>query len=197
VSEPPPLAYEVPLSMPPAKPLRAFVVPGLCVAAAWLVGAATNAINGLVSPTYFAVILGRRLAPLGLPRIVIQGLLESTAFGLLLAIVVAIVYLASTRCRLPIRGVIGPLSTGVAICLTCWLLGGLSGAVWAGNSPETFRELFILVASTPAERFRWGFVGGSINGAYLGGIASIVTVAVGIHLRWRRLMARVVRSESL
>lgn len=189
--EPPPIAYAAVEPLPPSRWGRLVLVPALCLLVAWLVGTFTNGVNGVVSPAYFRAFFRQAYGPMYGGQttwgdVVAQGLLESTAFGLLLAVAFTLAFALSTGCRATIRDAIRALAPGLVVCLACWLIGGVAGMAWTTLSPQSFRQTFRVIVITQADLVRWGFVGGSIWGVNLGGLLAIVTACVGIHLRWRR-----------
>jgi hypothetical protein len=143
-----------------------------------------------VSPTYFNAIVGWMYGgAMSWGDVVFQGLLESTAFGVLLAVAFTLAFVLATGCRATLHEAAIALVVGIIVCLALWLVGGLAGVAWTTISPVSFRSAFHVVAPTQAALVRWGFVGGSIWGANLGGLAAIVTASIVVHLRYRRVVA--------
>lgn len=193
----PPIAYAVAPSLPPVRWGRAAAVPGLCMLAAWLVGAFTNGVSGVVSRAYFDAIVGWMYGGrMSWGEVIFQGLLESTAFGVLLAFAFTLVFVLATGCRATLRDAAVALAAGIIVCLALWLVGGLAGIAWTTLSPVSFRNAFRVVAPTQADLVRWGFVGGSLWGAYFGGLAAILTASIVAHVRYRSGIDRLVVARA-
>ena len=181
------LEYEsISNQQPPVRLWRGFVVPFLCLASAWLVGAVTNAISGLVNRQYFNAIVGRWYGgSMSLADCAYQGLWESTFFGIAFAVLFTIVYVATTLTRCPLRFVCRTLGIVLLIVFGCWGIGGAIGYAYASMSPLEFQGLFPLSGATSGSGLsRWGFVGGSIWGVYAGGLLSIFVACLVLPLCW-------------
>jgi len=150
-----------------------------------LTGIFTNLINARVSPYYFAAILGwnENEAP---RRAIGQGALEGVVLGLFFGVFFSIAVAASTRLRCDIRTGTRPLMQAVIIVLIAWFAGGVAGVAFAGGEPRTFSAIVIAAPSDPDALMRYGWVGGSIWGAYLGTILALIVSTVSLHVRWRK-----------
>lgn len=182
------LEYEsITNQLPPVRWWRGLVVPLLCLISAWVVGAATNAMSGLVSRQYFNVVIGRWYGgSMSLAECVYQGLWESTFFGVAFAIVFTIVYIATTLTRCPLRFVCRTLGIVLLVTVACWGIGGAMGFAYAYTSPIEFQRMFppSRAAVGGGALCRWGFVGGSIWGVYAGGLLSLLVACLVLPLCW-------------
>ncbi|MEM9186740.1 MAG: hypothetical protein AAGB00_09625 [Planctomycetota bacterium] len=145
------------------------------------IGAATNAVNGLVCPQYFSIVMGWKLP--GWRRIVEQGIIEGAATGLIFAIVLLAVVGLRTGGRARLTDALPYFWATCSAVLALWALGGMMGCGWATLDGASYRAAFPIApaAGTPA----FGWVGGSIWGAQLGGAAATVVVSTVFWLRWR------------
>lgn len=73
-----------------------------------------------------------------------------------------------------------------------WALGGLAAIGLASLSPEFYRRAFIGVPGGTGPMLRYAWVGGSIWGAELGGLLSVILGVVILRSNWHRLAGRVV-----
>jgi hypothetical protein len=149
----------------------------------------SNSIDGLISRDYFAIVMSWdwQAAPF---LAVLQGAIEGAVLGLFFGVFFVIVLAASTglRCRpgLALRG----LALALLIVISCWIIGGITGAVLARIEPRLWGFFFVGVPPrVNLPRFAW--VGGSIWGAYAGTAIGLTTSAVYIHRAWRRITGRV------
>lgn len=183
-----PLEYRA-IEALPRRAMRLLLVPAACMLFAWVIGAVTNAINGIVSPTYFNTVIGPWYGDaMSLGDVVMHGLLESTVFGVAFAFVFTLVYGLSTRTRCPMSIVYRALASAGFVVVACWTAGGSLGFTWARADPKGFEALFPLVSpSLPSEGIAgWGFVGGSIWGVYFGSVAGLITGCVTLASLWNR-----------
>ena len=68
----------------------------------------------------------------------------------------------------------------------CWAFGGLAAMGLATLSPDFYRQAFIGVPNEFGAMLRYAWVGGSIWGAELGGLVSVVVGLVVLRANWRR-----------
>ncbi len=172
-----------------ARPGALLGLAGTVVLAGAVLGALTNAVNGAVSPAYFVAVLGwedvQDVGRAAIAQGIFEGLMWGVAFAIAFTLVVGIV----SRAACPYRVAVRYLAAVVLAGFGAWLLGGLLALGLAALSPEFFRMNFRDVPEDSGEMLRYAWVGGSIQGAILGGvIASIVTLIV-FSVRWRRRRA--------
>ena len=167
-------------------------VAGSAIGASAVMGAATNAVNGTVSPLYFETMLGFeeevwRAA-------VAQGLFEGLLWGVFLALAftvgTGIITRASCTYKFAGRHLIG-VSAGA---LACWMAGGLIAMALAALSPEFYRNAFMGVPDAFGPILAYAWVGGSIWGLQLGAILSIALGLVFLRRNWRGI-GKTVRIE--
>lgn len=172
--------------VPSAGPLAGAVVTG--VIAGGIFGAVANMINGLVSPRYFIEVLNWRNVDDVWRAAVAQGVFEGLLFGLFLSTVFAAVTGIITRAACSFRFCVRHLLGIVAAIGVCWFLGGLAGVGLAALSPDFFQLTFryhSAVGAINLVRFAW--VGGSIWGADLGGLVSLIVGLVVLRAHWHRI----------
>ncbi|MBN2292026.1 MAG: hypothetical protein JXM70_06345 [Pirellulales bacterium] len=163
-----------------------FVLTGVGLGAC--LGALTNAVSGRISPTYFRNVM-RWEEINDIPRAAIaQGIFEGILFGLAFSIIFVIVVGIVARARCPYWLGVKYLLFTVAAALVCWMLGGLTAMGLAALSPELFQNAFRGVPDEFGGMIRYAWVGGSIQGLTLGGLAGIVVAAVLFRAKWRTMV---------
>src|SRR5262249_18752264 len=134
---------------PEPRPLALVGLAVTGIAAGALFGAATNAVNGAVSPTYFINILGWHDVEDVWRASIAQGVFEGLLFGTLFALVfttgVGVITGASATYPFGLKYLLG-IVTGVCVC---WVGGGLLAMGLASLSPELYRRAFIGVPQDP------------------------------------------------
>lgn len=162
-------------------PIRPGALIGLAVGGIVLgaaLGASTNAVNGRVSPDYFrAVMHWSEVRDVGRAAIA-QGVFEGLSFGLGLALIFTTVVGVADRARCPLKTSARYLGAIAAAALACWAIGGVLAIALATLSPEFYRHAFRDVPDDPAAMLRYAWVGGSIQGLQLGGLAAVVVASV-------------------
>ena len=156
------------------------------------VGACMNAVNAAVSTDYYVAVLGLdpRLEPVRFV-IIMHGVVEGGILGLLFGVTFAVASAASTRLRMPFGTTLPTLLLAIAVTVTCALAGGGVGLAWAATDPAGFHRAVPFADGFDGNglrRFAW--VGGSINGAYLGTAVAALVGCVHLHLRWRTSLRR-------
>jgi len=164
--------------------LGALAVSG--VLASGLLGATTNAVNGRVSPLYFVTVLGwHEVADVwraGIAQGAYEGLLFGVFFSLVFTTATGIITGAACPYGLAVKYLLGIL----AGAYVCWALGGLAGLALASLSPEFYRRTLFGVPELRGPMLRYAWVGGSIWGAELGGLVSVILGVVVLRANWRR-----------
>jgi hypothetical protein len=164
--------------------LIALAFTGILTAAA--LGAATNAVNGLVSPRYFVTILRwhgvEDVWRASVAQGIFEGLLFGTCFALLFVVGVGLVTRAACTYGYAVRYLLG-IAGGA---LVCWVLGGLAAMGLAALSPEFYRAAFIGVPDEFGEMLAYAWVGGSITGLQLGGLVCVVIGVLLLRVNWQR-----------
>jgi hypothetical protein len=158
------------------------------VAASALLGGATNAVNGLVSPTYFRTVLGWHHVENIWRATIAQGIFEGIAFGfffsLIFTIATGIITGASCDYLFGAKHVVGI----VVGALVLWLLGGLTAMGLATLSPDFYRRAFLGVPDDFNEMVAYAWVGGSIWGVQFGGFVCLILGIFFLRANWRRQM---------
>ncbi|MGD0091121.1 MAG: hypothetical protein ABSE73_14480 [Planctomycetota bacterium] len=159
------------------------------ILASGFLGGTTNAINGWVSPGYFVTILHWRGVQDVWRASIAQGIFEGLLFGVLFSVVftVATGIITGARCSFwfALKHWLGILGGAYV----CWALGGLAAMGLATLSPEFYRRAFIGVPEEFGPMLRYAWVGGSICGAELGGLVSVVVGLLILRANWRRQAA--------
>jgi hypothetical protein len=113
-----------------------------------------------------------------------EGAVGGCAFGFIFALTIAI----SSLMRCPPFIALRWLWAAPCIVTIGWLGGGFAGIVLARIEPMLWGTLFDAVpAGTSLLRFAW--VGGAIDGTYLGIFASLLWFSVAFQERWMKLVS--------
>ncbi|MFN0055799.1 MAG: hypothetical protein ACKV0T_26950 [Planctomycetales bacterium] len=170
-------------------PVRPFALVGGFVAgvvASGALGGAINVINGWVSPGYFVTIMHWHHVSDVWRASIAQGTFEGLLFGVFFSLVFAtgtgIITRASCRFDFAVRHLLGILA-GACVC---WLLGGVAGMGLASLSPEFYRSTFLDAPPELSSIRAFAWVGGSIWGVELGGLASVILGLVVVRANWRQ-----------
>lgn len=162
-------------------PIRPGALVGLAVGGVALgavLGAATNAVNGRVSPEYFrAVMHWDEVTDVGRAAIA-QGVFEGLLFGVGLSLIFTTVVGVADRARCPLRTSTRYLGAIAVAALAFWAIGGLLAIGLATLSPEFYRHAFRGVPEDPAAMLRYAWVRGSIQGLQLGGLAAVLLASI-------------------
>ena len=168
---------------------RPWVLAGIAIGgvlASGFLGGTTNAVNGWVSPTYFVTILRWQgvedVWRASIAQGIFEGLLFGVFFSLLYTVAVGLITWASCSFGFAAKHLLGVLG-GVYLC---WAFGGVAAMGLATLSPEFYRRTFIGVPGEFGPMLRYAWVGGSIWGAELGGLAAVVVGLVVLRANWRR-----------
>jgi hypothetical protein len=168
------------------RPLRLFGVALTAVFASAALGAATNAVNGRISPLYFVTVMRWDGVEDVWRASVAQGILEGLCFGVFFSLVftsgVGVITRASCGYLFAARHLLGV----VAGALVCWLIGGAAAMGLATLSPEFYRDAFIGVPEEAGPMLAYAWVGGSIWGVQLGGLLSVALGLVVLRGAWLR-----------
>lgn len=148
-----------------------------CLLLGAFIGGSTNAINGIVSPTYFINTLGWEAHNNIRVMSIFQGVFEGLLYGFIFAIVYATV--ASFKIVGSVKNIIlfkFFISLGATI-LVFWAVGGIIAILLAYFGPEFYQSTFVAAPKETEAMLRYAWVGGSIWGGLLGGLLSLVVGA--------------------
>lgn len=175
----------------PSRPLDLAAIALTGVIAGGLLGATTNAVNGSVSPLYFVTILGWQDVTDVWRASIAQGLFEGVLIGVFFSLIFATVTGVITRASCP-YGFAFKHMVGILLgAYLGWVLGGLAALVLASISPDFYRNAFRGVPKEISPMFRYAWVGGSIWGLELGGLASMILALVVLRANWHRMSRQV------
>jgi hypothetical protein len=183
------MAADNPFQQPPTRPLTLFAVALSGVAASALLGAATNAVNGAVSPRYFITILHWHDVENVWRASIAQGVFEGLCFGLFFSLLFTAGTGVLTGAACDYAFAFKHLLGVVAAALAFWAVGGLAAMGLATLSPEFYRRAFLGVPDEFGPMLAYAWVGGSIWGVQLGGLVSVVLVLVVMRANWLRRAA--------
>jgi hypothetical protein len=158
---------------------------GLCLLLGMGMGAATNIINGRVSPIYFVAFMAwdEDEAP---TKAIPQGMLEGGALGLSYGIVLSIAAAASTRLRCSLSLAARAAVRAVPLSLGCWIIGGIIGMIWEQAGGPLYQAPFARVPPAGSARLAYAWVGGSIVGGYASAFIGALYVSIWLHLHWKK-----------
>jgi hypothetical protein len=168
------------------RPFALFATAITGVLVSGVLGGATNAINGWVSPRYFVTILHwhnvENVWQASIAQGIFEGLLFGIFFSLLFATVTGIITRDSCTYGFAVRHMLGI----VAGALACWVIGGLAAMGLAALSPDFYRRAFIGVPEDFGEMMAYAWVGGSIWGLEFGGLVCVILGLVVLRANWRK-----------
>ncbi len=108
------------------------------------------------------------------------------AFSLVFTVGTGIITGAACPYRLAFKHLLGILAGSYL----GWALGGLAAMGLASLSPEFYRGMFFGVPEERWPMLRYAWVGGSIWGAELGGLVSVILGLVVLRANWHRAVWR-------
>jgi len=165
---------------------KPFALWGLSVLLGAAFGAATNVSNSVISPTYFRRVMGWSGDVVG--AAVLQGALEGAITGCAFGIAVAVAATVVTKLKCRPGALIGVLPLAFVVAFAFWLLGGMIGAVSARVLAPVWLWAVPFAPRAPMALVRFGWVGGSIWGAYLGSVIGLICSVVMLRRRWRAVL---------
>lgn len=170
----------------PARPLDLAGIAITGIVGCVFLGATTNSINGLVSPTYFVNILRWHNVENVWRASIAQGIFEGLVFGVLFSLLFTAVTGIITKAACTYRFALRHLLWVLVGPYVCWAVGGVLAMGLAFLSPEFYRQAFIGVPEEVGAMLRYAWVGGSILGVQLGGLVCIVVGLIWLRANWRR-----------
>lgn len=170
----------------PTRPITLFVIAATGVLASACLGAATNAVNGQVSPRYFVTVMGWERVGDVWRAAIAQGVFEGLLFGLAFSLLFTVGTGIITRVRCGYGFAFKHIMGIVAAAIASWLIGGSTAMLLAWISPEFYRLAFNGVPLEFGPMLAYAWVGGSIWGVQFGGFASMILGLVVLRANWRR-----------
>ena len=171
------------------RPLRPTALAGTAltgIAAGAFIGATTNAINGLVSPTYFITILHWQNVENIWRAAIAQGIFEGVLFGLSFSLIftIAAAYFTGAACtyRFAVKHLLGIVAGSYAT----WTVVGLIAMGLAALSPDFYRAAFIGVPNDFSGMLAYAWVGGAIWGVQFGGFLCLILGVIVMRANWQR-----------
>lgn len=158
-----------------------------------VLGAVTNFVNAHVSESYFRHIMRWHDVSHISRAIVAQGVFEGLVCGLILSTIFATVAGIISRAECPYGFGVRYVGGLFLAAFVCWVIGGLLAIGLASLSPEFYRHTFIGVPEFPGERLRYAWVGGSIWGVQLGGLAATFVFIALFRAAWRQRVESAVK----
>ena len=132
-------------------------------------------------------------------------MLEGAFYGVAFSLMFTVAVTAITRARCPYGLAARTLLSIAGVALACWVVGGLLGMTLATISPEMYRQTFIprpgspgtsAVLSDTGALLAYAWVGGSIWGGLIGGLAAVVVALTWFHHHWRQLQDRAATTDN-
>lgn len=158
----------------------------LTTACGGILGAATNAVNGAVSPEYYVAVLGwhhvQDVARAAIAQGIFEGLIYAGGFALVYALVLGI----ATKAAAPFGFAVRKVAFAALVALACWVLGGVVAVGLASLSPDFYRHTFFGVPDDFGGMLRYAWVGGSIWGILFGGALALIVTPLRAVAEWRR-----------
>lgn len=169
-----------------AKPGTLIGIALTTVGAAAVLGAATNAVNGTVSPTYYRNILRWHHVEEIWRAVIAQGIFEGLIYGMIFSVIFTLVVGLASKARATFVFAIRHLLLAGGIALVTWCMGGLVAMGLATLSPDFYRGTFPGVPAEFGEMLRYAWVGGSIWGILFGAALSVIIASIAAAAEWRR-----------
>lgn len=154
-----------------------------------LIGIFTNAINGLISPTYFVVMMGWNTdsAFQIWARSMAQGALEGCGLGAFLGFILMISVGFTSRLHCPLKFSAPALFDTILVTLLLWFVFGFNAVLLALFAPQ-FYELFLSLPPSKGDAIRFAWVAGSVNSLGIGGLLAICFACARFNARWKQRM---------
>ncbi len=142
-------------------------------------GAASNCVNGAVSPQYFDdhILFFPGIGSLWLASVV-QGVAEGALDGLICGLLFLVLLAVVTRRRCRLRRAIKYCLAIILLAALFWLLGGTCGTLYATAFPNNCPPRYFGWHSSWASLARYAWVLGSLWGVTFGGLAAVMIVTV-------------------
>lgn len=157
---------------------------GGCLLLGMFAGISTNMVNGLVSPLYFNTILHWNLSPIETwAAAIMQGLLEGFIYGFFLGFVYSFFFVIITKWKGKYRLFAAIFFKALKIIYAFWGIAGLAAIVLSLICWDTYDNLIIGVPQPILPRVGYAWVGGSIWGAMVGGVISLLYLMVQTYQR--------------
>ena len=169
-----------------ACPVALVLIAATAIGSGVVIGASTNAINGVVSPLYFRNIMRWHDIEDIWRASIAQGIFEGLIYGVTFSVVFTLVVGLVSRVRCSFNFAFQHMFVIILAIYCCWAVGGLVAMGLATLSPEFYRNAFIGVPDDFAPMLRYAWVGGSIWGAMFGGLLALVIGSVVFAIRWGR-----------
>ena len=173
------------------RPFTLLALAASAIGAGALVGATTNAINGIVSPEYFQIVMRWGDVEHTWRTILAQGIFEGLIYGIIFSVIFTLVIGVVTKGRCTYLVALKYMTAIISGVYFCWIVGGVVGLGLAWLSPEFYQRTFYRVPVQYSEMFRYAWVGGSIWGALAGSVLACVIGLVLFAVRWRENMKSV------
>lgn len=179
----------IPVHKEPSNFRTIFLVALTCILMGGFVGAATNMINGAISPYYFRSVMFWDFQDIWTASVA-QGVLEGLMYGVILAIIFTVGFGLLTKGEASYGFAFRQLARIVAIVLSCWAIGGVLAMLLAALSPGFYRSHFSYMPSERMEMLKFAWVGGSIWGEIIGGFLSAILGLVVIKNSWKGIIKK-------
>lgn len=138
-----------------------------------LLGAATNSVNGSLSPQYFRGVMGWQ-TPHILAASIAQGALEGSIYAVLGTILLLAIILIFTPCVLTTRIVVRLQASAFALVGLLWLVGGATAVVIAAYFPEMCSPRYFGYSTLWPNAGYYAWVRGSIWGSVYGAFPAVI-----------------------
>jgi len=156
-----------------------------CIFIGGLIGTFTNAINGIISPYYFQVVMNWNFQNIWLASIS-QGILEGLIYGFIFSILFTPTLIVVTNGQSTFNFAFKLLLKILSIVLSCWFIGGMIAIFLSILSPELYTKLIPIAPKDNQELIKFAWVGGSIWGGMIGGLFSIFWGFLILKHSWNR-----------
>ncbi len=172
------------IANPQGKPFHLIWLTLLLIGTGGFIGATTNLVNGNVSELYFQRIMGWNFPGIWKAAI-LQGIFEGFIYGFIFSIIYTIGFAIITKRKADWNFVKRQLTKMVKLIYLCWIIGGVIAIFLSVVFSDDYQRLIRGVPIESIQRIRYAWVGGSIWGALIGGIISLIWGLFNTYRDWK------------
>ena len=172
-----------------ARPLEIGALLPLGIAGGAVTGALLDAINGWISPLYFAIVMGwDRSSNFQIwLRAIAQGTLEGSVLGAVMGLILMIFIGLTTRLRCPLSISTRTLLETMALTLGFCFVMGFNAVLIALIYPR-FYDLFLGLPPSQGDAVRYAWVAGTVWGPGFCALLATAIACARFSARWKRTL---------